>query len=94
MKIELFAFQQQAVRNLRDELRTSKYRLPDAIFIWLSDSPELNQQSGNKFYFNSNVNSSQLVTIDDETFNRRILKDGKIYFLNTQKLGKSSNLTK
>lgn len=67
----------------------------DAIFVWLSDSPELNRQSLDKFYFNSDiVDHSQLVMIEDESFNQRILNDGKIYFLNTQKLGKSSNLTK
>ena len=67
---------------------------PEAIFIWLSDSPELNRQSLDKFYFNADeINNSQLVTIEDENFNQRILDDGKIYFLNTQKLGKSSNLT-
>ena len=67
----------------------------DAIFVWLSDSPELNQQSWKKFYFNADgVNPSQLITIEDENFNQRIFDDGKIYFLNTQKLGKSSNLTK
>lgn len=68
---------------------------PNAVFVWLSDSPELNKQSLDKFYFNSDiVDHSQLVMIEDESFNQRILDDGKIYFLNTQKLGKSSNLTK
>lgn len=67
----------------------------NAIFVWLSDSPELNKQSLDKFYFNSDiVDHSQLIMIEDESFNQRILEDGKIYFLNTQKLGKSSNLTK
>ncbi len=135
MKVELFPFQQKAVKNLRMFAAISKATYPvtsvsqvisftaptgagktimiaafvesvyssdenypaqpDAIFVWLSDSPELNQQSKNKFYFNADgVNHLQLVTIEDETFNQRILEDGKIYFLNTQKLGKSSNLTK
>ena len=67
----------------------------DTIFIWLSDSPELNKQSLDKFYYNADgINHSQLVTIEDRTFKQKILDDGKIYFLNTQKLGKSSNLTK
>ncbi|MBQ7630644.1 MAG: DEAD/DEAH box helicase family protein [Selenomonadaceae bacterium] len=67
---------------------------PDAIFIWLSDSPQLNEQSCNKFYFYADgINQSQLVMIDTENFNQEVLDDGKIYFLNTQKLGKSSNLT-
>ena len=68
---------------------------PKAIFIWLSDSPELNKQSLDKFYFNADgINRSQLLMIETENFNRRILDDGQIYFLNTQKLSKTSNLTR
>ena len=68
---------------------------PDAIFVWLSDSPELNKQSLDKFYFNADgVNHEQLVEIADESFDRQFLEDGKIYFLNTQKISKSSNLTR
>ena len=68
---------------------------PDAIFVWLSDSPELNRQSCDKFYFNADgINHSQLVMIEDDNFDQQTLDDGKIYFLNTQKLGKGSNLTR
>lgn len=68
---------------------------PDSIFVWLSDSPELNQQSCDKFYFNADkINRSQLIIIEDDKFDQQTLDDGKIYFLNTQKLGKGSNLTK
>ena len=67
----------------------------NAIFIWLSDSPELNKQSLDNFYFNADrINHSQLLMIETENFNQRILNDGKIYFLNTQKLSKTSNLTR
>ena len=67
----------------------------DAIFVWLSDSPELNQQSCDKFFFNADgINHSQLFIIEDDSFDQQTLDDGKIYFLNTQKLGKGSNLTK
>ena len=66
----------------------------DAIFVWLSDSPELNAQSKEKFYRNADdFIKAKLVTID-ETFNQEILDDGKIYFLNTQKLSKTGNLTR
>ena len=66
----------------------------DAIFVWLSDSPELNKQSMDKFFFNADrINHSQLVMIDESTFDKEFFDDGKIYFLNTQKLSKSSNLT-
>lgn len=67
----------------------------DAIFVWLSDSPELNEQSRLKFQkYADKLRPYQLVTIKDDTFDSDCLDDGIVYFLNTQKLGKSSNLTK
>ena len=36
----------------------------------------------------------KLITIDDETFDAATPADGKIYFLNTQKLSRTSNLTR
>lgn len=135
MKFELFPFQMNAVRRLRDSLydaqslyrrRTNTQAISftaptgagktimlaalveqvyrgdgnypaqsDAIFVWLSDSPELNQQSCDRFWFNADeINHSQLTMIEDDKFDQQTLDDGKIYFLNTQKLGKGSNLTK
>ena len=68
---------------------------PEAIFVWLSDSPELNQQSKDKIDLKADkIKLSQCVTITDDSFDQEMLEDGHIYFLNTQKLGKSSNLTK
>ena len=68
---------------------------PEAIFVWLSDSPELNEQSRGKIDLKADkIRLSQCVTITDEGFDQEMLDDGHIYFLNTQKLGKSSNLTK
>ena len=67
----------------------------NAIFVWLSDSPQLNEQSKQKIDLKSDkIRLDQCVTITEETFDREVLDDGHIYFLNTQKLGKSSNLTK
>ncbi len=68
---------------------------PEAVIVWLSDSPELNQQSKDKIDGKADkIAISQCVTITDESFDRELLEDGHIYFLNTQKLGKSSNLTR
>lgn len=68
---------------------------PNAIFVWLSDSPELNEQSRSKIDMKADkIRLDQCVTITDESFDQESLDDGHIYFLNTQKLGKSSNLTK
>ena len=66
----------------------------DAIFVWLSDSPQLNEQSRLKIETKADKCFGRCVTITDESFDREILEDGYIYFLNTQKLSKSSNLTK
>lgn len=68
---------------------------PDAIFVWLSDSPELNEQSRMKIDGKADrIQLQQCVTIDDESFDSEMLDDGKIYFLNTQKIGKDKKLTK
>ena len=66
----------------------------DAIFVWLSDSPQLNEQSRIKIETKADKCFGRCVTISDESFDREILDDGHIYFLNTQKLSKTSNLTK
>lgn len=67
----------------------------DAIIIWLSDSPQLNEQSRLKIDLKADkIRLNQCVVISDESFDMEILEDGHIYFLNTQKLSKSSNLTK
>ena len=67
---------------------------PEAIFVWLSDSPQLNEQSKQKIELKADkVRMDQCVVISDESFDREILEDGHIYFLNTQKLGKAGNLT-
>lgn len=67
---------------------------PDAIFVWLSDSPELNQQSKEKIDTKCDkIKMHQCVVISDDSFDRESLEEGHIYFLNTQKLSRSSNLT-
>ncbi|NLO84571.1 MAG: DEAD/DEAH box helicase family protein [Clostridiales bacterium] len=64
-----------------------------AIFVWLSDSPALNEQSKQKFDLKADrIRFNQCVTIEDGSFDMEVLEDGHIYFLNTQKLGSSGNL--
>lgn len=66
---------------------------PEAIFVWLSDSPQLNEQSKTKIITKADkIRPNQCVTIEDDSFDQEMLDDGMIYFLNTQKLGKSSRL--
>lgn len=66
---------------------------PDAIFVWLSDSPALNEQSKQKIDLKADkVRFGQCVTIEESSFDMDELEDGHIYFLNTQKLSKTGNL--
>lgn len=66
---------------------------PDAIFVWLSDSPALNEQSKQKIDLKADrIRFGQCVTIEDASFDMEELQDGHIYFLNTQKLSVSGNL--
>jgi hypothetical protein len=67
---------------------------PGAVVIWFSDDPSLNTQSMWRLQEASDkLTISDLVTVES-TFNRESLEAGKIYFLNTQKLSKSSLLTR
>lgn len=67
----------------------------DAIFVWLSDSPQLNEQSKQKIETKADrIRFDQCVVISDESFDQETLDDGHIYFLNTQKLGNAGNLGK
>ena len=68
----------------------------DSIFVWLSDDPELNEQSMHKVEHETmyELPLGSLEIIKEDSFDKEVLEDGKIYFLNIQKLSKSSNLTK
>ena len=81
---------------IEDILFGSEYypEQPEAVFVWLSDSPQLNEQSHMKILTRSDrILPGQLCTID-EGFDCETLADGCIYFLNTQKLGKNSRITR
>lgn len=67
---------------------------PEAIFVWLSDSPELNAQSKQKIELKtSKLRFGQCVTIAEDAFDMEMLEDGHIYFLNTQKISRNGKLT-
>ena len=66
---------------------------PNAIFVWLSDSPALNEQSRDKLELKSDrIKFGQCVTISEDSFDMETLADGNIYFLNTQKLSVKGKL--
>ncbi|WP_420607988.1 DEAD/DEAH box helicase [Novosphingopyxis sp.] len=67
---------------------------PGAVVIWFSDDPSLNEQSKWRLHQASDkLTVSDLVTVEN-TFSRETFEPGKIYFLNTQKLAKTSLLVR
>ena len=68
---------------------------PNAIIVWLSDSPQLNEQSKLKIDSKADkIRLSQCVTVTEDSFDKETFDDGHIFFLNTQKLSVTSKLTK
>jgi hypothetical protein len=67
---------------------------PGAVVIWFSDDPNLNEQTKDRLrQASEKFTYDQLVTIEPP-FARPQLDPHKVYFLNTQKLSKSSLLTR
>lgn len=133
MKVALFDFQEDALRELRAKLKAARQfaaidnpqavsfsaptgsgktivmaalfedilfgehdfeAQPDAVILWISDMPELNEQTRLKIEGKSDrIRVRQLVTIDS-TFDAERLDGGRIYFVNTQKLGSDKLLTR
>lgn len=65
----------------------------DIVFLWITDLPELNNQTYNKMINTSDILNPLNLEIIDSYFNQRDLTPGRVYFLNTQKLGKDRLLT-
>ena len=65
---------------------------PDAVFLWLTDDPSLNEQTRKKLLEASDrIQPGNLITLD-EGFDAPEFEKGKVYFLNIQKMAKTSNL--
>lgn len=64
----------------------------DAVFLWLTDDPSLNEQTRKKLLEASDlIQPAHLVTLD-ERFDEPEFGRGKVYFLNIQKLARTSSL--
>jgi type III restriction enzyme len=64
------------------------------VVIWFSDDPSLNEQTRFRLMESSDrLRHTDLVVVE-HPFNRPKFEAGKIYFLNTQKLGKKSLLVR
>jgi len=67
---------------------------PDATFLWITDQPDLNEQTRRKVLADSTTFSeADLVTVD-ASVDLQMFRPGMVYFLNTQKLGKEKQLVK
>lgn len=67
---------------------------PGAVVIWFSDDPSLNEQTRFRLMACADrIRSTDMVVVDN-SFHRPRFEPGKIYFLNTQKLGKKSLLVR
>lgn len=65
-----------------------------AVVIWFSDDPSLNEQTRFRLIESSDRLLHTDLVVVENTFNRERFEAGKIYFLNTQKLGKKSLLVR
>lgn len=66
----------------------------EAVFLWLTDQPDINEQSRRKLLSASSVfGTTELVTLD-AGFDQESFDAGKVYFLNIQKLGRGTQLIK
>jgi len=67
---------------------------PGAVVIWFSDDPSLNEQTRFRLLEASDKLAHTDLKVVENTFSQEKLEAGKIYFLNTQKLGKKSLLVR
>ena len=65
-----------------------------AVVIWFSDDPSLNEQTRFRLMESSDRLRHTDLMVVENTFNRTKFDPGKVYLLNTQKLGKKSLLVR
>lgn len=66
--------------------------IADATFLWITDQPELNEQTRKKMLATSSVLHSERLVVIDASFDQETLYGGTVHFLNIQKLGKEKAL--
>jgi type III restriction enzyme len=65
---------------------------PAGTFLWITDLPELNEQTRRKILATSSVFAGDRLVTLDASFDGELLPPGRIYFLNVQKLREGSLL--
>lgn len=68
--------------------------VPDATFLWLSDQPELNEQTRRKMLSSSSVLGPADLVVIGSSFDEEVLAPRRVHFLNIQKLSKEASLVK
>lgn len=66
--------------------------ITDATFLWVTDQPELNEQTRRKMLTTSSVLKSENLLVIDNSFDQETLRPGTVHFLNIQKLGRDKSL--
>src|SRR5699024_3830276 len=66
---------------------------PGAVVLWFSDDPSLNDQSRARIHAASSELDARLRVVPT-TFAETSFRPGKVYFLNTQKLSRTSRLVR
>lgn len=66
---------------------------PEATVLWITDQPQLNEQTRRKMVETSSVLKPASLVVLDAAFDASTFAPGTVYFLNTQKLGKDKTLT-
>ena len=67
-------------------------RDPKAVFLWITDDPALNRQTRNRMLAASDLLAPKQLTEINDGFLDQALAPSQVYFLNTQKLSKTSRL--
>lgn len=66
----------------------------DVAFLWVTDNDSLNKQTRDRMLQASDTIQVNQLTVIDRGFDQERLAPGKVYFLNTQKLGKATTFVK
>lgn len=64
----------------------------DATFLWITDDPQLNEQTRRKMLTTSSVLTTDQLLVVDAAFDEETLRPGVVHFLNIQKIGKEKML--
>ena len=66
--------------------------IADAAFLWITDDPQLNEQTRKKMLATSSALKTEQLVVIDASFDEETLRPGVVHFLNIQKIGKDKGL--